>query len=188
LFVAAVFHLLLFVLAPPFNFKPYEVNAEEAIEVVEIPAEIVIPPPPKEIPRPPVKITVSNDARESDDVPETSPDLLDHIPPPPTFSASSTAFLAFDELPVLVFFVQPAYPELAREAGIEGRVVFKVTVGTDGRVLEAIVHTSDVTDAMERAALKSVRKARFKPAKQRNVPVKSVVYMPYQFRLRSDCK
>ncbi len=51
-------------------------------------------------------------------------------------------------------------------------------------VLDALVHTSDVTDAMALAALESVKRARFKPARQRHVPVKAIVYMPYHFRLR----
>lgn len=182
--VAAAFHLLLFVLAPPFNFKPYEVNAETVVEIVDIPPEIVIPSPPKEVPLPPTNITPSNDPDASDETPETTFESWADIPPPPTSSESSIGFVPFDELPELLSFDKPTYPELAREAGIEGRVVFIVTIGPDGMVLDASVHTSHVTDSMTRAALESVKRARFKPAKQRHVPVKAIVYMPYHFRLR----
>ena len=183
--VAAIAHLLLFVLAPPFNFKPYEIRAETPIVIVEVP-NIVIPDLPKEIPRPPTDVEPSDDPENEAEFPETTFEKFDDIPPPPppTSNGSSIGFVPFDELPELLSFDEPAYPELAREAGIEGRVVFKVTVGTDGRVVAATVHTSDVTESMAQAALESVKRARFKPAKQRHLPVKAIVYMPYYFRLR----
>ena len=91
--VAAAFHLLLFVLAPPFNFKPYEVNAETVVEIVDIPPEIVIPSPPKEVPLPPTNITPSNDPDASDETPETTFESWDDIPPPPTnFACQSGSF------------------------------------------------------------------------------------------------
>ncbi len=42
-------------------------------------------------------------------------------------------FVAFDELPVLLSAEQPAYPDLAREAGITGTVRVNVLVGKDGQ-------------------------------------------------------
>ncbi len=39
-----------------------------------------------------------------------------------------------ESLPVLVHRVQPAYPELARQAGMDGSVTLWLRVGTDGRV------------------------------------------------------
>lgn len=184
LILAVVCHALLFILAPPFSFQPYTLKAEPEFEVVEIPPEIVIPPVPKDVPLPPADITPADDADDTQELPQTTFGSIDDLPLPPADRGSSTGFIAVDELPELLRFDPPAYPELAREAGIEGVVVFKVTVGPDGSVVDASVHSSDVTASMARAALESVKKARFKPARQRHVPVRAPVYMPYHFRLR----
>jgi len=62
-------------------------------------------------------------------------------------------------------------------------VRFKVLVGEDGKVIRAEVIDSDVTPAMEKAAVEAARRCRFKPAKQRTVPVKAQVMIPFQFKL-----
>ena len=92
-------------------------------------------------------------------------------------------FLAFDEPPTLVYFEAPKYPDLAREAGIEGTVRIKVLVGSDGKVMNVQMIDSDVTSEMEKAALRAAKKCRFNPAKQRTRPVKAHVMIPFHFRL-----
>ena len=71
-----------------------------------------------------------------------------------------------------------------KEAGIEGTVVIEVTVGGEGKVEAVRVLHSDVTPAMEQAALVAAFKCRFRPARQRNIPVRARVAMPFGFRLR----
>ena len=95
----------------------------------------------------------------------------------------SGVFLAFDEPPTLSYFEAPVYPDLAREAGIEGTVRVKVLVAEDGKVLSATLISSDVTTAMEKAALAAAKRCRFNPAKQRTRPVKAHVMIPFHFRL-----
>jgi len=73
--------------------------------------------------------------------------------------------------------------QLAREAGIEGTVAVSVLVSEEGKVLSASVLSSDVTPAMEKAALEAAKKCRFRPAKQRTVAVKAHVMIPFQFQL-----
>ena len=92
-------------------------------------------------------------------------------------------FLAFDEPPSLSFYEPPKYPSLARDAGIEGTVAIKVLVSEEGKVIDAVVLSSDVTPAMEKAALAAAWKCRFRPAKQRTVPVRAHVMIPFQFQL-----
>ena len=60
LFGAVLFHVLLFVLSPPFTFKPYRLR-EETFEVVDVPDNIEIPPPPKEIAMPQVPVEAADD-------------------------------------------------------------------------------------------------------------------------------
>ncbi|UCG51992.1 MAG: energy transducer TonB [Candidatus Latescibacterota bacterium] len=182
---AILIHAALFILSPPFEFKPYQLK-EERFEVVELPENIEIPPPPKEIamPQVPVEAASDEDADEVDELPETTfEDFSDMPPPPPPGGSDSGVFLAFDEPPVLIDFVKPKYPDLAREAGFEGTVRVRVLVGEDGKVLAADVLSSDVSPAMEQAALVAAKKCRFKPAKQRTTPVKAHVMIPFNFRL-----
>lgn len=184
LYSAVGFHVLLFALSPPFTFKPYRLN-EEQFEVVEIPDNIEIPPPPKEVAMPQVPVEAADDeADESEDLPETTFDDFDDMPPPPPpGGGGGGVFLAFDEPPSLTHFEVPSYPDLAREAGIEGTVRVKVLVGEDGKVMTVELISSDVTDAMAKAALVAARKCRFSPAKQRTTPVKAHVMIPFIFRL-----
>ena len=181
---AVSIHFLVFVLSPPFTFKPYKLK-EEHFEVIDVPDEIEIPPPPKEIEMPSVPVEAAEDEEaDTEDLPETSFDTFEDLPPPPPPSGGDGGvFLAFDEPPVLEHFETPVYPDLAREAGIEGTVRVKVLVAEDGKVLSAELISSDVTPAMEKAALVAARKCRFKPAKQRTTPVKANVMIPFHFRL-----
>ncbi|MEJ2721350.1 MAG: hypothetical protein P8181_09450, partial [bacterium] len=128
---AIIVHVSLFVLSPPFEFKPYKLK-EEKFEVVELPENIEIPPPPKEIAMPQVPVEAASDEEADDveDLPETTfEDFSDMPPPPPPGGSDSGVFLAFDEPPVLIDFVTPKYPDLAREAGFEGTVRVRVLVG-----------------------------------------------------------
>lgn len=182
---AVVFHILVFVLSPPFSFKPYRLK-EEQFEVIDLPDNIEIPPPPKEISMPQVPVEAADDEdADTEDLPETTFDDFDEMPPPPPPGGGDTGvFLAFDEPPTLKHFEVPIYPDLAREAGIEGTVRIKVLVGADGKVVNVEIVSSDVTPAMEKSALVAARKCIFNPAKQRTNPVKAHVVIPFHFRLR----
>jgi protein TonB len=181
---AVVVHALIFILSPPFTFKPYKLK-EEQFEVIDVPDNIEIPPPPKEIAMPQVPVEAAeDDDADTEDLPETTFDDFDEMPPPPPpGGGDGGVFLAFDEPPSLTHFEVPIYPDLAREAGIEGTVRVKVLVAEDGKVINVSLVSSDVTPAMEKAALAAAKKCRFNPAKQRTTPVKAHVMIPFHFRL-----
>ena len=184
---AVVIHVGAFVFSPEFTFKPYKLT-EETFEVVELPANIEIPPPPKEVALPQVPVAAAEGDEDTDEdiAPTTFDSFEDMPPPPPPTSGGGDVFLAFDEPPVLLDYVSPAYPALARDAGIEGTVAIRVLVDEHGKVVSADVLSSDVTPAMERAALAAAKQCRFRPAKQRTIPVKAHVMIPFQFQLTSN--
>ncbi len=75
------------------------------------------------------------------------------------------------------------YPEMARRAGVEGKVVVRVLVGKDGKPMKTIIEQSDnelLNDAAKNAVMKSV----FTPAIQNGNPIALWVSIPIQFRLR----
>ncbi len=188
LYATLVLHFVGIYFSPPFEFKPYVLKEQEFI-VIETAEDFELPPPPKEIDQPVVPIA-AEEGEEVDEDTEIAPTSFDRIenlpPPPPPPSESSSEFYAFDEPPQLIKYIPPSYPALARQAGIEGTVLLRVVVGTDGKVESASVIQSDVTPAMEKAAIAAARKFLFKPAKQRTVPVRASMAVPIRFKLHGN--
>lgn len=91
-------------------------------------------------------------------------------------------FVATEEDPVLISLPAPIYPEMARQAEVEGTVVIRALVGKDGQVKSAIVTAS--IPMLDEAALAAVRLAVFKPALQQQRPVAVWVQIPMRFRLQ----
>jgi periplasmic protein TonB len=88
-------------------------------------------------------------------------------------------FVYYEDEPVAVTQVQPAYPEFAREAQIQGRVTLHVLVGKDGRVKNVKV-IRGVTGLNE-AAVSAIKQWVFKPALSNNKPVAVWVEIPMDF-------
>jgi protein TonB len=180
--IALLVLLAMFVFFPPFEFKPYELQAQDSTVVVDVVPYVKIPPPPKE-PTPPVPVPEPDPGGSETEMPETTWDW-DHVPPPPALGPESPEpYVWFDELPVPEYAVKPRYPELAREAGIEGTVLLKVLIGLKHEVLDARVEWSDVTPEMEQAAIEAALKCRYQPAKQQGVEVEVWCSIRIEFRL-----
>jgi periplasmic protein TonB len=78
------------------------------------------------------------------------------------------------------------YPEIARQSGIEGRVVAKVLVGTDGSVIK--VGGISGPDVFRDEVSDKVMNLQFTPALQNGQPVKCWVSVPFSFTLSSKDK
>ncbi len=185
LFFALAAHFLLFYFSPPFEFEPYVMPAGPPIEIV-FPVAIEVPQPPKEVVAPPVQFEPAGEGEVGHDevIPPNviySPDNI--IEPLPVQDEGVKEFYPFDEPPALIRFVNPIYPELSREAGIEGTILLCVLVGEDGEVLSVSILRSNVTKAMEEAAIVAAQKFQFRPAKQRTIPVKARMAIPITFKL-----
>jgi len=92
-------------------------------------------------------------------------------------------FVYVEELPEAVTRVQPAYPEVAREANLEGTVLVQALVGKDGRVRDIRVVQS--IPMLDEAAVAAVKKWVFKPALSQNRPVAVWVAIPVRFQLQT---
>jgi protein TonB len=90
-------------------------------------------------------------------------------------------FVAFDELPVLLTIQPPTYPELVRQAGIDGAVLVQVLVGKDGKVKQAVA--VEGPDVLRPEAVRAAKTAIFKPALQGTSPVEVWVQVPIVFSL-----
>ncbi|MBP9192529.1 MAG: energy transducer TonB [Ignavibacteria bacterium] len=78
------------------------------------------------------------------------------------------------------------YPEIARQSGMEGRVVAKVLVGTDGSVVK--VGGISGPDIFRDEVSDKVMGLKFTPALQGGQPVKCWVSVPFSFTLSSKDK
>ncbi len=96
-------------------------------------------------------------------------------------SPSPDEFVAVDVQPERLHIDPPVYPELAREAGVEGTVLVRVLVGKNGKVERVLL--VDGPKSLQDAAIKSAKTAIFKPALVQNKPVEVWVMMPVIFQL-----
>ena len=74
------------------------------------------------------------------------------------------------------------YPESARQAGIEGRVLIQFTIDTEGRPADLIL--VDGIPQLNRAAIRAVERVRFVPARVCDQPIRVKFSLPITFRLR----
>ena len=80
---AIFIHINLFVFSPEFTFKPYKLR-EEKFEVVDVPDNIEIPPPPKEIAPPQVPVeAAADDADTEEEIAPTTFDSFEDNPHKP---------------------------------------------------------------------------------------------------------
>ena len=90
-------------------------------------------------------------------------------------------YVYVEELPEAITRVPPIYPDLAREAGVDGTVMVQALVGKDGKVKDVrVVKSIPMLDENAKAAVKQWV---FKPALSNNKPVAVWVGVPVKFSL-----
>ncbi len=77
--------------------------------------------------------------------------------------------------------VRPVYPDIARAARVQGVVIMEVTVGVDGRVIDAKVLRS--IPLLDAAALDAVKRWEFEPTLMNGKPVSVIMTVTVQFTL-----
>ncbi|MBO6793387.1 MAG: energy transducer TonB [Balneolaceae bacterium] len=166
---------------------PEEVFIEEVVQT----KQITTPPPP---PRPPVPIEVPNDEVIEDEILALDLEFdmdgpMDLPPPPPPASDGDEheIFIVVEQPPVLIGGIASVqkrikYPELARNAGIEGRVVLQFVVTKEGEVANPKV-VRGIGGGCDEAALEALKFAKFKPGYQRGRPVNVSYSLPITFTL-----
>jgi protein TonB len=96
---------------------------------------------------------------------------------------SPDEYVAVEEMPALINLPRPEYPEIARNAGVEGVVVLKILVGKSGDV-EKVIFVSG-PEMLKESAIEAAMQAKFKPALQQHRPVAVWVQVPLEFSLQS---
>ena len=180
-----------------FVFRSYHLQAE-TIEnkrdpiVVESPPNVRLPKAPTPPPRPSTPVPSLD--------PEVPPDAtiepgkwvdFGKLPPPPGPPPADdiVPFWAVQEKPELIGGIASirsylTYPEMARKIHMEGRTVVHVLVDRKGRPSQMIVLESAGFEPLDQAALKAISRLRWKPAMQRDKPVRVWVAIPVKFSLK----
>ncbi len=80
----------------------------------------------------------------------------------------------------------PVYPRLAYKRGWEGRVLLKVDVAGNGRVIDIHIHKSSGYPILDQSALKAVRKWRFTSGDNISNHYVSSTIVPVRFNLTDE--
>jgi len=91
-------------------------------------------------------------------------------------------FIPVEKFPEMVVSAKPEYPEIAKRAGITGKVFVKVLVDKEGKPRRAVVIKTD-SDLFNDAAIAAAMKSAFTPALQNNHPIAVWIVLPYKFQL-----
>lgn len=168
-----------------------QINMEE----IQQTKQIETPPPP---PKPPVPIEVPNDEILEDDELDLDASLdldepISNTPPPPPAQEEEEEpepeiFVIVEQMPELIGGLaaiqkQINYPEIAKKAGVEGRVIVQFVVDESGNVMDPQV-VRGIGAGCDEEAVRAVKQAKFKPGKQRGKPVKVKMSLPITFRLK----
>jgi len=183
LIAAVLFTIAFFLFSPKYKPNPYRIFNEE-MEMVDVQEQVEIPDVPHETPKPQVTVEAAPDdmVDEEVEVADSLIDMDDILDIGAGYEDGGEGFTVSQEKPMLISFSQPDYPEIARASQLEGTVLVKVQVGTDGSVLQAVVIRS-VHPTLDREAVKAARRCKFKPGKQRDIPVKAWMAIPFAFSL-----
>lgn len=162
-------------------------------DVVQTEREETPPPPPQ--PQPP------EEAPDDEVVEDQHFDLesdfeeaagTDVPPPPPEDDEEEEeqeVFEVVEDMPEPIGGMEAVhealeYPETARQAGIEGRVILEFVVDENGNISEVSV-LRGIGGGTEDAAIEAVQSVDWRPGRQRGQPVAVRFQMPVQFRLQN---
>jgi len=179
LLASVAVHFGLFVWTPSFRTADLR-TSNEAMESIQLPPDVKIPPPPRAVARP-----ATPRVAEADVSPELTiaPTTLESNPasalPPPPPSAKMNpedrpTFIPYDVAPRLLNrdevekLVVRYYPPALRSAGIGGTVLVWAYVDESGRVTRTLVKASSGYQDMDAAAMRVVDAMQFKPALNRD--------------------
>lgn len=190
---ATLVHFLVFAFFPTLQAEGTDL-VDEAIEALNIPPEVEIPPPPQQIARPAMPVVATTPIDEDITIAtttfETNP--ITELPPPPANATSedisrAPVFVPYESPPQLQNTnevqreLERRYPVLLRNAGIGGSVLVWFFVDETGKVANTQLKESSGYPTMDEAALQIAEMMRFRPATNRNTPVAVWVAIPIDF-------
>jgi len=195
LIISLTILIVAFKFFPKFEQELINIDAPQELiqtEDVEATKQETAPPPP---PKPPIPIEApTDDVLEDVEIESTELDVdatISAPPPPPVVEEEEVEpvfFVAVEEMPEPIGGIgaiqsKIVYPEIAKRAGVQGRVYVKAYVDEAGRVTKVEL-IRGIGAGCDEAAMDAVKSVMFKPGKQRGKPVKVQVTVPVLFKLQ----
>jgi len=174
---------------------------QEVVQMEEIlQTEQIERPPAPPRPRVPVgvpdELVLEDETLEFDATLDLDAAITDLPPPPPQpvfeeeegEALEDEIFVIVEEMPQIIggnskIYELLEYPEIARQAGVEGLVVVQVVIEPDGSPSNPEVARS-AGEVLDKAAIEAVMQLRFEPGKQRGKAVRVKMALPIRFKLR----
>jgi protein TonB len=206
--VAVCINVLIFLFIPFLSEVSLEKKAGQYIETFKIqttrirqrarPAEKKPEPPkPKKMPKvPPPKAIATRSLRKA---PARPPQMKFEMPQfdkasgsmefgtmaftPPAPPQTEFDIGQVDKLPQVISRIRPVYPPMAKQKNIEGVVVVKFMVTTEGTVENVSVLKAKPQGHFEKAAMDAVKKWKFQPGTIGEEPVNTWMTAMVKFRL-----
>lgn len=149
------------------------------IELIPATLDMTVPPQTRPV-RLPVAAANPN-AVQANTIEPTN--IAEPLRPVTQVDLTPVPFWKVEIKPVVQKVVEPGYPDVCRQAGIEGQAVVQVLVDVNGTVAEAKILKSSGNEALDDAALTAARQFIFTPARQRDRNVRVWVSIPFRFEL-----
>lgn len=184
------FSHVFFILAMPAINPDITIHEETTMEALDLPPEVVIPPPPKPLAKPSIPMEAEEEIDEDITIEETTPPPPDLIPeiPQVTENVAGEEFLMVAEVwPKFknrpTFPRMPSYIARARVDTVT-RVEFYVTKNGDVDQNRTKVAASSGYPELDELALEWAKKVKFHPALNRGEPVAVRVALPVRWKTK----
>jgi TonB family protein len=183
--VSLIIAIFGFTFVPTIEMVPFEKTSEpDSIIIVDpfIPIEPIKPDlPPVRPVKPPVVAVIGD---YSDTVQTMGQTVFDDLNPRPIIQIEPVKYHKLEIKPKPIKKPSLEYPEILRQAGIEGSCVVWGIIDTTGKVIKARIYHSANNKLFDEAALTTFIHYEFSPGYQHDRPVPVEIVMPFKFKLK----
>lgn len=149
-------------------------------------SEIKEPPPPEApMPEPEPEIPPEDPPPEPEIMePEPEPEPEPVAPEPEVVEEAPAEIVQIVDQPTYLRNPAPPYPHEARRNGWEGTVLLRINVQADGRPSIVEIVRGSGHPVLDDAAVRTLRRWKFSPARLAGQPVSATVEIPISFKLK----
>ncbi len=179
-----------FILGMPAINPDISMQQETSMEAIDLPPEVVIPPPPKTLAKPSIPQMAEEEIDEDITIEETTPPPPDLIPEMPDVGQEDDVekFLMVAEMMPKFKTVppQPKMPAYIARARVDVTTLIDFYVLKNGSVDQdrTSIATSSGYPELDKIAVEWAKKIKFHPALNRGEPVRVRVRVPVQWKSR----
>jgi len=186
--ISLVGHIIFIIATPSFSGE-VAVREEAAMEALELPPEVVIPPPPKALSKPSVPIAAQEEVSEYITIDETTPpppDLIPEVPVQDEVKEEVQEFLMVAEVMPKVKSMppRPEMPSYIARARVDvtTKIEFFVTKNGDVDPQRTKIAVSSGYPDLDQIAVEWAKQMKFHPALNRGEPVAVRMAIPIQWK------